>query len=102
MNGPSLAVDQPCASQTFPGVRHDMAQAGGRSQAEERLCQAAAILMINRRRKSMYGGLFRLSVSGVELVGEQHPGMALTRRLLRRQATSPGGRRTIGRQGGWS
>jgi hypothetical protein len=56
--GRSLAVDQPCASRTFPGVRHDMAQAGGRSQAEERLGEAAAILRISRRRKAMYGGLF--------------------------------------------
>jgi hypothetical protein len=36
-----------------------MAQVGGRSQAEERLCEAAAILMISRRRKALYGGLFR-------------------------------------------
>jgi hypothetical protein len=48
----SLAVDLPCASQTFPGVRHDMAQTGGRSHAEERLGEAAAILMISRRRKA--------------------------------------------------
>jgi hypothetical protein len=60
MKGRSQAVDQPCASQTFPGVRHDMAQAGGRSQAEERLGEAAAILMISRRRKAMYGGLSRI------------------------------------------
>jgi hypothetical protein len=37
-----------------------MAQAGGRSQAEERLGEAAAILKIGRRRKAMYGGLFRI------------------------------------------
>jgi hypothetical protein len=36
-----------------------MAHAGGWSQAEERLCEAAAILRINRRRKALYGGLFR-------------------------------------------
>jgi hypothetical protein len=36
----------------------DMAHAGGRSQAEERLREAAAILRISRRRKAMYGGLF--------------------------------------------
>jgi hypothetical protein len=36
-----------------------MAQAGGRSQAEKRLCEAAAILGISRRLKAMYGGLFR-------------------------------------------
>jgi hypothetical protein len=28
-----------------------MARAGGRSQTEERLCEAAAILIISRRRK---------------------------------------------------
>jgi hypothetical protein len=52
-----------------------MAQAGGRSQAEERLCEAAAILGIRCRRKAMYGGLFRktklMSVPCVELVGKQ-------------------------------
>jgi hypothetical protein len=83
-----------------------MAQAGGRSQAEEQLGEAAAILRISHRRKAMYGGLLSdtqiMSVPGVKLVVEQHQGRALTRRLLRRQATSPGGRRTIGRQGGWS
>jgi hypothetical protein len=52
MKGRSLAVDQPCASRTFPGVRQDNAQAGGRPQAEERLSAAAEILRINRRRKS--------------------------------------------------
>jgi hypothetical protein len=31
----------------------------GESQAEERLCEAAAILRISRRGKAMYGGLFR-------------------------------------------
>jgi hypothetical protein len=36
-----------------------MAQAGGRSQAEERLYEAAAILGISRRRKAMHGELFR-------------------------------------------
>jgi hypothetical protein len=36
-----------------------MAHAGGRSQAEERLCEAAAILKISRRQKAMYGGFFR-------------------------------------------
>jgi hypothetical protein len=41
------------------GVRQDRAQAGGRSQTEERLCEAAAILRISRRRKALYGGLFR-------------------------------------------
>jgi hypothetical protein len=56
--GRSLAVDQPCASQTFPGGRQDTAPAGGRSQVEERLSEVAAILKINRRRKVMYGGLF--------------------------------------------
>jgi hypothetical protein len=35
-----------------------MAHAGGRSQVEERLREAAAIFMISRRRKAMYGGLF--------------------------------------------
>jgi hypothetical protein len=35
-----------------------MAHAGGRSHAEERLREAAAILRINRRRKAMYIGLF--------------------------------------------
>jgi hypothetical protein len=37
-----------------------MAHAGGRSQAEERLDEAAAILMITRRRKALYGGFFRI------------------------------------------
>ena len=37
-----------------------MAQAGGRSLAEERLSAAAEILSISRRRKAMYGGLFRI------------------------------------------
>jgi hypothetical protein len=36
-----------------------MARAGGLSQTEERLCEAAVILMISRRRKAMYGWLFR-------------------------------------------
>jgi hypothetical protein len=58
--GRSLAVDYPCASKTFPGVRYDMAHAGGRLQAEERLCEAAAILIMSRRQKAMYGGLFRI------------------------------------------
>jgi hypothetical protein len=35
-----------------------MAQTGGRSQAEERLREAVAILRISHRQKSMYGGLF--------------------------------------------
>jgi hypothetical protein len=43
-----------------------------------------------------------MSVPGVELVGEQHQGMALTSEPLRRQATSPGGRSKFGRQGGRS
>jgi hypothetical protein len=45
--------------ETSRGVKQDLAHAGGRSQAEERLCEAAAILMISRRRKAKYGGLFR-------------------------------------------
>jgi hypothetical protein len=36
-----------------------MAQAGGRSQAEERLREAAVILKISRRQKALYAGLFR-------------------------------------------
>jgi hypothetical protein len=51
--GRSIAVDQSSASQTLPGVRHVTAQAGGRSQAEERLGEAAAVLKISRRRKAM-------------------------------------------------
>jgi hypothetical protein len=35
-----------------------MSNAGGRSQADERLGEAAAILKISRRRKAMYGGIF--------------------------------------------
>jgi hypothetical protein len=35
-----------------------MTHAGGRSQAEERLGEAAAILKISRRRKAMYGDVF--------------------------------------------
>jgi hypothetical protein len=57
MKGRLLAIDQHCASRNFSGGWQDMAQAGGRSQAEERLCEAAAILRISRRRKAMYGGL---------------------------------------------
>jgi hypothetical protein len=49
--GRSLAVDQPRAGRTFPGDRHDMARAGSRSQAEERLSETAAILKISRRWK---------------------------------------------------
>jgi hypothetical protein len=80
-----------------------MAQVGGRSQAEERLSEAAAILRIGRRRKAMYGGLFGIklmSVPGVELVGEQHQGRALTNEPPRRHDTSPRGGRRLGRQGG--
>jgi hypothetical protein len=54
-----------------------MAHVGGRSQAEERLCEAAAILRISRHRKALKGGLFGnelMSVPGVELVGEHHQG----------------------------
>jgi hypothetical protein len=40
------------------GERHDMTHAGGWSQAEERLGEAAAILMISRHRKDLYGRLF--------------------------------------------
>jgi hypothetical protein len=35
-----------------------MAHADGRSQAEERLGEAATMLMISRRWKAMYGGIF--------------------------------------------
>jgi hypothetical protein len=54
--GRSLAVDQPFGSRSFPGVKHDIAQAGGRSQAEER--SRSAILRISRRRKALHGGHF--------------------------------------------
>jgi hypothetical protein len=40
------------------GARHDVTQAGGRSLAEKWLCKTAAILMISRRRKAMYGRVF--------------------------------------------
>jgi hypothetical protein len=40
------------------GERHDMTQDGGQSQAEEWLGEAAAILMISRHRKAIYGGIF--------------------------------------------
>jgi hypothetical protein len=43
-----------------------------------------------------------MSVPGVELVGKQQQGRALTSEPLRRQATSPGGRSKLGRQGGRS
>jgi hypothetical protein len=43
-----------------------------------------------------------MSVPGIEIVGEQHKGMALTCEPLRRQATSPGGRSKLGRQEGRS
>jgi hypothetical protein len=66
----------------------------------------AAILRISRRRKALYGGIFWqlkiMSVPGVELVGKQHHGMALTGRQLRRHAKSPGWRSTLERQGAWS
>ena len=80
---------------TSQGGKQDLEQAGGRSQAEERLCEAAEILWISRRRKALYGGLFWkikiMSVPGVELVGEQHQGRALTSEPPRRQDTSPEG-----------
>jgi hypothetical protein len=41
-----------------------------------------------------------MSVPGVELVGEQHHGRALTSEPPRRQVTSLGGRSNLGRQGG--
>jgi hypothetical protein len=40
------------------GERHDMTHAGGWSQAEQRLGEAAAILRISHHRRAMYGGLF--------------------------------------------
>jgi hypothetical protein len=40
------------------GERHDMTHAGGRSLAEERLGEAAAILRISRRRKPCTEGFF--------------------------------------------
>jgi hypothetical protein len=43
-----------------------------------------------------------MSVPGVELVGEQHQGRALTSEPPRRQVTSPGGRSKLERQGGQS
>jgi hypothetical protein len=43
-----------------------------------------------------------MSIPGVELVGEQHKGMALTSEPLRRRATPPGGRSKLWRQGGRS
>jgi hypothetical protein len=44
-----------------------------------------------------------MSVPGIELVGEQHQGRALTRETPRRHDTSPGGGRSkLGRQGGQS
>jgi hypothetical protein len=55
----TLAVDQLVLVDPSRGVRQDMAKAGGRSQTEERLCEATTILMISRRRKAMYEGLFR-------------------------------------------
>jgi hypothetical protein len=71
------------------GVRQDMAHAGGRSQAKERLCEAAATLGISNRRKALYGGLFwktkLMSVPGVELVRKQHHG-ELTSEPPRRHA----------------
>ena len=83
-----------------------MTQDGGESHTKERLQEAAAILRISRRRKALYGGLFWIlkimSVPGVELVGEQHQGRALTSASLRRPASSPGGRSQLGRQGGQS
>jgi hypothetical protein len=103
--GRSLVVYQSYACRTFPGVRQDRAHAGGRSQAEERLSEAAAILGISRHRKALYGGLFwktkLMSLPGVELVGKQHQG-ELTSEPPRRPATSPGGRSKLGRQGGRS
>jgi hypothetical protein len=56
----SLATDHRLERvETLRGVRHDMAQAGGRWHAEERLCEAVAILRISRRRKAMYAWHFR-------------------------------------------
>jgi hypothetical protein len=59
------------------GERHDIAHVGGRSQAEQRLGEAAAILKISRRRKAMYGGAFQkleiMSVLGVEVTTVPYP-----------------------------
>jgi hypothetical protein len=81
-----------------------MTHADGRSQAEKRLGEAAAILRISRRWKAMHGSLFwklkTMSIPGVEPFGKHHQGMALTIGPLRRQVTSPRGRSTLGRQGG--
>jgi hypothetical protein len=81
MKGRSLAVDQPRVSRAFPGVRHDMAHAGGRSQTEEQLGEAAAIVKISRHRNAMYGVFFSetkiMSVPGVELLGKLHHSRAL-------------------------
>ena len=49
----------PVPVESSRGLRQDMAHAGGRSPAEERLREAAAILRISSRRKALYGGLFR-------------------------------------------
>jgi hypothetical protein len=72
-----------------------MAHAGGRSQAEERLYKAAAILMINRRWKALYGGFFRktklMSVPGLELVGKQHQGTGSIPSRLVDKLLLPGG-----------
>jgi hypothetical protein len=77
------------------GVRHDMTHAGDRSQAEKRQGEALAIHV-----RRGFWKLKIMSVPGVELVGKQHHRMALTGKLLRRQATFPGGRSTLVRQGG--
>jgi hypothetical protein len=59
--------------ETSQGVRQDMAQAGGRSQAEERLCEKRRSLGSAAGGKPCTEGFLEIklmSVRGVELVGE--------------------------------
>jgi hypothetical protein len=58
------------------GVRHDVIHVGGRSQAEKRLGEEAAILTIIRHRKAMYGSFFGnkiMSAPSVEVTILPHP-----------------------------
>jgi hypothetical protein len=66
-----------------------MAQAGGRSHAEERRSLGSAAA--GKPCTEGFLEIELMSVPGVELVGEQHKGRALTREPPRRQDTSPGG-----------
>jgi hypothetical protein len=104
--GRSLAIDQPCASRTFPGgeARHCTGRwpiASGRAAkcgSGDPQNQPPPESHVRRD----FSDTKVMSVPGVELVAKQHQGKALTSEPPRRQATSPGGRSELWRQGGRS